>query len=158
VYFSRERIDFDKMNILYNVSDFCISMSFAEGFGLSTLESMMTGTPIIAPTTGGLTRQVVDHRDGSENGVALPIELKTLVGSQGVPYIYEDYVSCESAASAIMKLYNLNHFEKEMLSEKVLNYANTEFGYQKTVDLWHDSMIKAMEDFKNYKKWEKITF
>jgi len=158
VYFSRERIDFDKMNILYNVSDFCISMSFAEGFGLSTLESMMTGTPIIAPTTGGLTRQVVDHRDGSENGVAMPIELKTLVGSQGVPYIYEDYVSCESAASAIMKLYNLNHFEKEMLSEKVLNYANTEFGYQKTVDLWHDSMIKAMEDFKNYKKWEKITF
>ena len=158
VYFSRERIDFDKMNILYNVSDFCISMSFAEGFGLSTLESMMTGTPIIAPTTGGLTRQVVDHRDGCEIGVALPIELKTLVGSQGVPYIYEDYVSCESAASAIMKLYNLNHFEKEMLSEKVLNYANTEFGYQKTVDLWHDSMIKAMEDFKNYKKWEKITF
>jgi glycosyltransferase involved in cell wall biosynthesis len=158
VFFSRERIDFDKMNILYNVSDFCISLSFAEGFGLSTLESMMTGTPIIAPTTGGLTRQVVDHRDQSENGVALPIEFKSLVGSQGVPYIYEDYVSCESAAKGIMKLFNLSDFERDMLNEKVLKYAREEFSYQKTVDLWHDSMIQAIENFKNYKKWERITF
>ncbi|HCT53552.1 MAG TPA: hypothetical protein DF712_13950, partial [Balneola sp.] len=89
VFFSRERVEFDQMNILYNISDFCINTSYAEGFGLSTLESMMAGTPIIAPKTGGLTRQVVDHRDGSENGVALDIDVKTLVGSQQVPYIYE---------------------------------------------------------------------
>ena len=106
VVFSRDRIEFDKMNVIYNMSDVCFTLSYAEGFGLSTLESMMTGTPIVAPKTGGLTRQVVDHRDGTENGAALPIDLKTLVGSQSVPYIYEDYCTVEDAADAIFELYN----------------------------------------------------
>jgi glycosyltransferase involved in cell wall biosynthesis len=49
VFFSRDRLEFEKMNVLYNISDFCINTSYAEGFGLSTLEAMMTGTPIVAP-------------------------------------------------------------------------------------------------------------
>ena len=158
VFFSRDRIDFEKMNVLYNISDVCLSLSYAEGFGLSTLESMMTGTPIIAPTTGGLTRQVVDHVDGSENGVALPIEFQTLVGSQGVPYIYEDYVSNDTAANALMKIYNQTPEQKSKLKEKVLKYSKENFDLQKTVDLWHESMIDSIEKFKNYKSWEKITF
>ena len=64
IFFSRDRLEFDKMNILYNISDFCLNISYAEGFGLSTLECMQAGSPIIALKTGGLTRQVVDHRDG----------------------------------------------------------------------------------------------
>ena len=61
------------MNVLYNISDFCINISYAEGFGLSTLEAMMCAKPIITAHTGGQKRQVVDHRDGSENGFSLPI-------------------------------------------------------------------------------------
>lgn len=155
VFFSRERIGFDQMNILYNISDFCINISYAEGFGLGTLEAMMTGTPIIAAKTGGLTRQVVDHRDGTENGVALEIRQKTLVGSQTVPYIYEDYASVEDASEAMLKLYNLNPFEKEMLGKKVYNYATKEFSLEKTVDLWHELMIKGIQKFKKEKKDKK---
>jgi len=160
VFFSRERIDFEKMNVLYNISDFCINTSYAEGFGLSTLESMMTGTPIIAPKTGGLTRQVVDHRDGSENGVALEVDLKTLVGSQSVPFIYEDYVSNESFANAIKKIHDLSDNEKVKLSKKVKDYASSEFAYQDTIDDWHDSLIKAINQFKSNKKsnWTIDTF
>ena len=109
VFFSRDRIEFEKMNVLYNICDFCINTSYAKGFGLSTLESMLTGTPIIAPKTGGLTRQVVDHRDGSHNGVACDVDLKTLVGSQAVPYIYEDYVKNENFADAMMKLFEIKN-------------------------------------------------
>lgn len=158
VFFSRDRIDFEKMNVIYNIVDVCFSMSYAEGFGLSTLESMMTGTPIIAPTTGGLTRQVVDHRDKSENGVALPIVNKTLVGSQSVPYIFEDYASVNDAAAALRKIHDLDDKEKINLSQKVYNYANTEFSYQKTVDLWHESMLETIKEFKSYKSWHKFTF
>ena len=117
VVFSTERIGFAQMNEYYNVADFTVNVSHSEGFGLSTLESMMTGTPIIAAKTGGLTRQVVDHRDGSQNGVALDIVQKTLVGSQTVPYIYEDYASIEDAARGMLKLYQMNSYEKEMLSK-----------------------------------------
>jgi glycosyltransferase involved in cell wall biosynthesis len=158
VFFSRDRIDFDKMNVIYNISDVCFTLSYAEGFGLSTLEAMMTGTPIIAPMTGGLTRQVIDHRDNTENGVALPIRVKSLVGSQGVPYIYEDYASVTDAADALRKIYDLSNEEKSLLKNKVFNYACSEFSYQKTVDLWHQSMLDAIKEFKNYKSWEKFTF
>jgi len=158
VFFSRDRIEFDKMNVIYNIVDVCFTMSYAEGFGLSTLEAMMTGTPIVAPKTGGLTRQVVDHRDETENGVALPIVVKSLVGSQSVPYIYEDYASVEDAAQALRKLHDMSNEEKSNLKKKAFDYAHTEFSYQKTVDLWHESMLDTIKKFKSYKSWEKFTF
>ena len=153
--FSSERIDFPQMNILYNISDFCLNISFAEGFGLSTLESMQSGTPIIAVKTGGLTRQVVDHRDESENGVALDVEFKTLVGSQHVPYIYEDYTSCKSIAEGIMKIYNLDDNERSDLSEKVMSYVNSEFNYQKMIDRWDETIWEKIHDWKEkYERYE----
>jgi hypothetical protein len=116
---------------------------------------MMTGTPIVAVKTGGLTRQVVDHRDGSENGIALDVDLKTLVGSQTVPYIYEDYVSNENVTNGIEKIYKktINEYDRKKLSEKVLNYAKTQFGYQDVVDKWNDSMLEAIEEFTERKNW-----
>jgi len=160
VFFSRERIDFNQMNVLYNISDFCLNMSYAEGFGLSTLESMMAGTPIIAVKTGGLTRQVVDYRDNTENGVAVDVDFKTLVGSQAVPYIYEDYAHNKKIAKSIKDLYDTvkDSEAKKLLSDKVLSYANEEFSYQKTIDMWHESMLDAIEQFKNKKHWSVNTF
>ena len=107
VFFSKERLEFEQMNILYNISDVCLNISFAEGFGLSTLESMQAGTPIIAQKTGGLTRQVEDYRDGSHNGIALDVEFRTLVGSQQVPYIYEcTILAMKRRQSCLKKLSN----------------------------------------------------
>jgi glycosyltransferase involved in cell wall biosynthesis len=157
VFFSRDRLEFEKMNILYNISDFCLNMSYAEGFGLSTLESMMTGTPIIAAKTGGLTKQVWNSKTKKANGVALDIDVKSLVGSQTVPYIYEDYVSNQNVSKAIFKLYKMSPKEKLRLSKQVLRYAKETFGHQKTVDLWHDTMIDTLNKFKNNnKKWNLI--
>jgi len=155
VFFSKDRIEFDKMNILYNISDCCINISYAEGFGLGTLEAMQAGTPIVAVKTGGLTRQVVDHRDGSENGIALPAELQTLVGSQMVPYIYEDYVTIETAAEGLYNLFKKTSDEKNDLRKKVRDYALSEFSYQKTVDDWHQTMKDTIENWRStYKRWE----
>jgi len=148
VAISTDKIDFDEMNIMYNISDITLNISFAEGFGLSTLESMQTGTPIVSVATGGLTRQVIDHRDNSENGVAIKPTLKSLVGSQNVPYIYEDYVLPEDVANGIYKMYSLNHEEKIALSKKVKKYAREEFSYEKTIDLWHDSLTDTIKNWK----------
>ena len=152
VTFSRERVGFEQMNVLHNISDCCLNISFAEGFGLGTLEAMQTGTPIIAAKTGGLTRQVVDHRDGTENGVALDISHQTLVGSQGVPYIYEDYVSTDDVADALFKMYSASKEEKAQLSEKVKEYVASEFDLQNTIDAWHNTMKNLIEDFKAGKR------
>jgi glycosyltransferase involved in cell wall biosynthesis len=158
VVFSTDRVDFNKMNDLHNISDACINISYAEGFGLATLEAMQCGRPIIAVKTGGLTRQVVDHRDGTENGVALPVEFRTCVGSQAVPYIYEDYTSNQTIAEAIEKMYRMTSDERNLLSKKVNSYVKSEFDYQKTIDMWHETLNKTIGSWKeNYKSWKKVT-
>jgi glycosyltransferase involved in cell wall biosynthesis len=154
VVFSPERIDFEKMNILHNISDVCINISYAEGFGLATLEAMQCGKPIIALKTGGLTRQVVDHRDDSENGVALDVTHQTLVGSQQVPYIYEDYCSAQQTADALMKLYEMPKEEREALGNKARSYVQSEFALKDTVDQWDESLLELIENWeKRYKPW-----
>jgi len=159
VFFSGERLDFDKMNILYNISDFCINISYAEGFGLPTLECMQAGKPIIAVKTGGLTRQVVDHRDGSENGIALDVEVKTLVGSQQVPYIYEDYVDPKTVGSAIFEMHEKSPEERKDLGEKARLYVESEFNYQTTVDLWDKSLRDIHKNWRErYERWECKTY
>ena len=155
VVFSTDRIDFGKINVLHNISDCCINISYAEGFGLATLEAMQCAKPIIAMKTGGLTRQVVDHRDGSENGVALDVDLKTLVGSQQVPFIYEDYCSPQKIADAIYKIYSMPVEERKKLGKKCREYVMSEFSYQKTIDLWHETMKSTIENWKtNYTRWK----
>ena len=113
---------------------------------------MKVGNPIIASKTGGLTRQVVDHRDGTENGVALDIKTKTLVGSQSVPYIYEDYVCLDETADAIYKLYSMDNNEKKALGSKAREYVQSEFHIQKTIDAWHDSLLTLSNDWKEKKR------
>ncbi len=152
VKFSKERIDFEQMNVLHNVADACINIAYAEGFGLATLEAMQVGKPIIAAKTGGLTRQVVDHRDGTENGIALDITLKTVVGSQSVPYIYEDYASIEDAANAIHKLYSMSEEEIGALGSKARAYVQSEFSIDNTIDAWHNTLKKLVEDWREGKR------
>ncbi|MZH03618.1 MAG: glycosyltransferase family 4 protein [Nitrospinae bacterium] len=113
---------------------------------------MNTATPIIAPLTGGQTRQVVNAYTGEENGVALPIEMQTLVGSQNVPYIFEDMVSNETISKAISKMYFMGSKARNELGLKARKYALKEFGYQKTIDLWHDTMLKTIAEFPYKKK------
>ena len=155
VVFSNQRVDFDRMNILHNISDACINISYAEGFGLATLEAMQCANPIIATKTGGLTRQVVDHRDGSENGVALDVDFQSLVGSQAVPYIFEDYSSVKSIESAILALYEMPKNERRQLGKKCQQYVSSEFKHQDTIDRWHETLLSLVEDWKTskHKRW-----
>ena len=155
IVFSVERIEFEKMNVLHNICDFTINVSYAEGFGLSTLEAMMCAKPIIAIQTGGQKRQVVDHRDGTENGFALPVEFKTLVGSQNVPYIYEDYCSVETIADRMMKMYELGPEGRRELGKKAQEYAFSEFAMEDTVKRWDETLTDLTENWKQkYTKWD----
>jgi len=148
VVFSNQRVEFERMNILHNITDCCINIAYAEGFGLATLEAMQVGNPIIALKTGGLTRQVVDHRDETENGIALDVEMKSLVGSQLVPYIYEDYVSTDTVADALYKMYKMDPQKRKELGSKAKKYVKSEFHIQDTVDKWHDTLWELTENYK----------
>jgi hypothetical protein len=74
-----------------------------------------------------------------------------------VPFIYEDYVSCETISDGIMKLYKKSDQERKELKEKVLNYAETEFSYENTIDAWHQTLSDLSTNWRdNHITWECI--
>lgn len=157
VLFSTEKVGHAEMNMIHNVSDCLINIAKAEGFGLSTLIEMMVGKPIIALTTGGMIRQVIDHRDGTENGVAIPPASQQLVGSQLVPYIYEDFTNHKQVVDAFMKIHDMTPSEKEAMKKKVLDYCDFEFDYKKMVAKWDETLEATIKNFKENKKAKKWT-
>lgn len=151
VMFSVQKVDFNDMNALYNITDFTINVSKAEGFGLATLSTMMVGKPIIAIKTGGLTRQVIDHRDGTENGIAIEPAARTMVGSQMVPFIYDDHVNYLDVAEAYYKLYKMSPEERKALGEKAQSYCDFEFDYGNVIKAWDESLEETITQWKTSK-------
>ena len=152
VMFSDRHVTFEELNVLYNISDCAINISLAEGFGLTTLEAMQVGKPIIATKTGGLTRQVINFKTGEENGIALEPELKTLVGSQSVPYIFEDYVPQDKIADAIKKIYDMDIIKRQSLGKKAREYVLENFKYEKTVKEWDKSLENTINNWRKLRK------
>ena len=89
--------------MLYNSCDCTINISDAEGFGLATLESLSCEVPIIVNMTGGLQEQVTDGEEYF--GIAIEPSSKSVIGSQEVPYIYEDRISKSHFISALTKMF-----------------------------------------------------
>lgn len=148
VWFSNERLQFEQMNILHNISDVCINISKNEGFGLSTLISMQVGKPMIALKTGGEIRQVEDYRNGYQYGVGIEPAKRSLVGSQMVPYIFEDFCTEQQVSDAFMEIYEWTDEKKAEFREHAAEYLEHEFKYENMVQQWHETMLKCVEDYK----------
>ena len=151
VWFSTEKLDYPQMNIMHNMVDCVVNIAKNEGFGLSTLVSLQVGKPIIALCTGGETRQVIDYRDNSEHGVALQPIKRLMVGSQLVPYIYEDFADTEETAAAYMKLFEMTPAEKEAMAAKCIAYADHEFKYEDMISKWDETLEGCIKSFQDKK-------
>jgi len=154
VVFSKDRIGFPEMNSLYNISDVVVNRSCNEGFGLSTLEAMMCAKPIIAIKTGGLTRQVEDHETGEQYGIALEPDVRTLVGNQLVPYIFEDLISHDKLAQAFMTMYEWGPEKRKLVGERALQHAHKDYDIDRLIGDWDASLTKLTNEWKtNHKRW-----
>lgn len=155
VFFSKNRIEFQDMNKLYSACDTVINRSCNEGFGLSTLEGMMCGKPIIAIKTGGLTRQVEDLETGEQYGIGLDPDAKSLVGNQMVPYIYEDYVTHDSFTNAIMEMYEWGPEKRKSVGLKAIEHAKKDYSMNNLISSWDSTLTKLIDTWKeSYKAWE----
>jgi glycosyltransferase involved in cell wall biosynthesis len=128
VKFTGVKLEQDKLNEIYNLIDCTINIANNEGFGLTTAESLMAGTPIIANVTGGLQDQMgfnysADdyisfetlhnkrvHGSTKHGEWVVPIwpAAININGSVPTPYIFDDRVNNEEVASAIGKVYSLS--------------------------------------------------
>ena len=159
VLLSTNKISSEHLSAMYNMADCTINISDAEGFGLSTLESLACGTPIIVNMTGGLQEQVTDGKEWF--GIPIYPSSKAIIGSQDVPYIYEDRVSKEHFHSALDKMHALGakgRHEMGMMGRKhvVDNYNFTTFK-EKWIEIF-DSTYTAMGSWNNRKDYNNIRF
>ena len=158
IIFSTQKMPMENMADLYKAVDVTINISDAEGFGLSTLESLACGTPIIVNMTGGLQEQVTD----GENFFGIGIEpcSKAVVGSQEVPYIYEDRVSEEDVVGALTKMYNMSKEDREELGNAGARHVQKNYNFKDFEKSWVDLMDNihnkhgSYENRKNYNRWE----
>ena len=128
IIFTDARYSPEDMCKLYNSCDVTINIGSNEGWGLSSTESMMSGTPIINNVTGGLQDQC---RFEDENGewIKLTPEFATnhtgkykkhgkwvkpvypaainLQGSIPTPYIFDDRADIRDVARAMMAWYEI---------------------------------------------------
>lgn len=155
VCFSKNRINFEEMSLLYNSFDTIVNRSCNEGFGLPTLEAMMCGKPIIAIKTGGLTRQVEDFETKEQFGIGIDPEVRSLVGNQLVPYIFEDLISHKTLTDSFMKMYEMGAEARKELGEKAMKHALKDYSIERMVKDWDDTLSKTIEDWKRKKgkKW-----
>ena len=159
VKFSTNKIDFSQMAALYNIADVTVNISDAEGFGLSTLESLNCETPIIVNMTGGLQEQVTDGEEWF--GIGIEPSSKSVIGSQDIPFIYEDRISKEDFVSALEKMYNMSAEQRQSLGSKGRNYISKKYNFKNYISHWNLLLKEIHEKHgswgeKKYKSWELL--
>ena len=145
VLLSIQKIDPAALAALYNMADCTVNISDAEGFGLSTLESLSCGTPIIVNMTGGLQEQVTDGKEWF--GIGLTPTSKAIIGSQEVPYIYEDRLSKEQFFSALTKMYKMGPTARREMGLKGVQHVRDNYNYDTFKQSWVDLMDNVYEKF-----------
>jgi glycosyltransferase involved in cell wall biosynthesis len=157
VMFSTNKMSEDDLAAMYNMVDCTINISDAEGFGLSTLESLSCGTPIVVNMTGGLQEQVTNGTDWY--GVGLKPTSRAIVGSQNVPYIFEDRVTEEQFVSALEKIYNLPKEELNEMGRMGQEHIFKNYSWDTFSARWPEMMKEVHEKYgswetrKNYSRW-----
>ena len=129
---------------LYNMVDCTVNISDAEGFGLATLESLSCGTPIIVNMTGGLQEQVTDGKDFF--GVGIMPTAKSIIGSQDVPYIYEDRIDKGQFLSALSKIYFASDIGREEMGAKGRKHIEANYNFKDFETSWIDFMDSVVEE------------
>jgi glycosyltransferase involved in cell wall biosynthesis len=173
VRFTGMKLEQDKLNEIYNIVDCTINIANNEGFGLTTAESLMAGTPIIANVTGGLQDQMgfnysADdyisfgtlhnkriHGSTIHGEWVFPVwsSAINLNGSVPTPYIFDDRVNDEHVASAIGKVYSLSKKKRKERGLKGREFVMNNLSNK----IMCDKMIEGIEQtFENWKPRERF--
>jgi len=160
VLLSTNKVDAGHLASLYNAADYTLSISDAEGFGLSMLESLSCGTPIIATMTGGMQEQVTDGKNWF--GFGIEPAAKSVIGSLQVPYIYEDRISQEGFNDALKKAMNWSPKAYEKMSRQGMNHVKKNYSFESYQRKWVETMDEIIEKHgswdtrQNHERWHLL--
>ena len=139
------------------MADYTINISDAEGFGLSTLESLSCGTPIIVNMTGGLQEQVTDGK--KKFGFGISPASKAIIGSLQVPYIYEDRISQRDFEKALTDALKSPAKKYRQMSTQGRRHVLKNYNFEKFERSWIELMDRVIKEYGSwdtragYKRW-----
>ncbi len=157
IMFSTNKLPPKDLAMMYNAADCTLCISDAEGFGLSTLESLSCETPIVVTMTGGLQEQVTDGVDWF--GIGIEPSSKAVIGSQEVPYIFEDRISKEAFITALENIYKLEKNKREELGARGREHLHKNYNPEILMKKWEQIFETTREELgswetrKGYKRW-----
>lgn len=175
VKFTGVKLEQDKLNELYNVVDCTINIANNEGFGLTTAESLMAGTPIIANVTGGLQDQMgfnfteddyisigsLHNKNNSmhlvqEGDWVVPIwpAAINLNGSIPTPYIFDDRVNNEEVAKAIGLMYGLGKEKRKENGLKGREFMINNLSNKIMCEKMIEGIEETLENWKPRKRFD----
>ena len=148
IIFSNTIIEDKFLNYMYNIADITINVASNEGFGLSTLESIMAGTPIIISNTGGLIDQMTmnDESIGKWGSIINP-KVQNLIGSQQTPYIYSDICSTGDIAAALTHWHGMSPDTRKQLGDLGRDFAEKSLSSETMCKRIVDGISTAIEKF-----------
>jgi len=155
---STQKVPPEQLAMMYNIADCTVNIADAEGFGLSSLESLACGTPVINTMTGGLQEQVTDGKEWF--GVGIEPTSKAIIGSQQIPWIYEDRLGKEDVISAFMKIYELTKEQSTEIGALGRAHVLKNYNFKGFQETWVKAMTGIHEKYgswesrKHYKRWE----
>ena len=180
IIFAPNRYNEKELNYLYNLADVTINIASNEGFGLTTAESVMAGTPTILNVTGGLQDQCGFREKGSgrlltaDDYVKIgslhnkyfkethvwgdwvkPIwPVRSTTGSVPTPYIFDDRVDFQDVAPLIMDWYRIGREERKAAGLKGRKFFLGEGKLSR--EAMCSALVEGMEGaFANWKPREK---
>ena len=161
VWFSKSKVSAPDLAMMYNAADCVVNIADAEGFGLSSLEALSCETLVINTMTGGLQEQVFDGEEYF--GVGIEPASKAVIGSQAVPYIYEDRLAANDVINALEKVHNMTPSEKEEIGRKGRQHVEKNYNFEGYKKFWVSYLedlhnrLGSWETRKNYTSWEMKT-
>ena len=153
--FSTNRVPPENIAAIYNMADVTMNISNNEGFGLSCLESLSCGTPVIINETGGLKDQATTE-DGVELGVVVKPATRSLTGSQQIPFFFDDRCSDEDLVAALKKLYKLSSEERRDLGKIAREWTQKQFHLNSMIKKWDEVITEYIERFKEKGYEERV--
>jgi glycosyltransferase involved in cell wall biosynthesis len=154
VLFSQKKVPPEDLAKMYQVADCTVNISDAEGFGLATLESLATGTPIIVTMTGGLQEQVTNGEDWF--GIGIEPASKAIIGSQEIPWIQEDRLNEDDVVDALEKMYNYSKEEREQIGQRGREHVMKNYNFTDFKQKWVDYMLQIHEEEGSWENRKKI--
>ena len=107
--------------------------------------------------TGGLQEQVVGNM--GMNGIGLYPSSKAIIGSQDIPWIYEDRLDGEDVINAMQEMIEMDPEQRKHLGEAGRKHVQENYNFKDFNESWValvEKLVKehgSWEDRKKYQNW-----